>query len=594
MSVNFRIFVSSVTFLLICGGGSFAQDIPSEVLAYPQLILHNGKILTADQEFRIVQAVGIRDNQFLKVGSNQEVLRLAGPDTKIMDLEGKTVIPGFINSHSHGWLGQTLKRGPDGMVTFPTLEEGLAQIKAIVEKAPAGKYVQVLGIRNTVAMEVAGQKLDPVSPHNPLAISFSTFEYNLNSLAFKQALRVMGPDVPGLVKDPETGEYTGQLRGMASGTFGYEVLPFPDIESLVPQEKVRMSRYLRQGVTTNIGRAPAASLSILRELWIRKELPTRVRITHEFLRDNHQPERFLKRFGNLTGFGDDWMKIIGTLVQQPDGSATPGGMLSSRPKLRSAPQDYAGPYGQNRWEQYNNAAESIRLAAQYGWKLASIHSYGDESSRLLLKAFDEANQTKSLEGRWIIDHNYIHNEETIALMKKLNVIPSVLLWWGNDGGFRTASMGDRNLNPASRGGELGGGFAGTIQQSPIVFMYGGDRASGYSPLRSLVDAGLKPVLENGGSRWTPLQDIRQATTRKDINGRVWGAEQAMTRQEALWAKTSWAARISEDEDKLGTIEEGKLADLVVLGRDYLTVPLDEIGEIPVLMTILDGRVVYEQ
>lgn len=109
-----------------------------------------------------------------------------------------------------------------------------------------------------------------------------------------------------------------------------------------------------------------------------------------------------------------------------------------------------------------------------------------------------------------------------------------------------------------------------------------------------MEAGLKPVLENGGSRWTPLQDIEQATTRKDINGRVWGSEQAMTRQEALWAKTSWAARISEDEDKLGTIEEGKLADLVVLGRDYLTVPADEVGEIPVLMTILDGRIVYEQ
>ena len=144
------------------------------------------------------------------------------------------------------------------------------------------------------------------------------------------------------------------------------MLPCPVLTDLRPKELKRLKRYNREGTTMLIGRAPAASITMLRDIWAAGELPIRLRITHEFLRDNPEPEKFLKRLGNLTGLGDDWMKIIGTLVQQPDGGSAAGAILTSVPKLRLAPKDEYGPYGQDRWKEYSNGRETVQLAAKYG------------------------------------------------------------------------------------------------------------------------------------------------------------------------------------------------------------------------------------
>ncbi len=569
------------------------QNIDPRVLAYADMVLYNGKVLTADDQFTIVQAVAVRDGKFLARGTSSDILGLAGPNTRRIDLQGKTVVPGFMESHSHGWEGQLLKRGPQGTIVFNTLESGLEQIRKAVQGAPPGKLLQFLSYRNKYSMNVTRWDLDRVVPNNPVVISFSTYEYNLNSPGLKMFLdHVKTEDFPGVIKDPQTGEPNGMIRGLASGTFGYEVLPWPDLNELRPKELARQKRYSTQGVTTLIGRGPGASITLVRDIWAKGELPLRVRMTHEFLRDNPEPERFLKRFGNLSGLGDDWFRIIGTLSQQPDGGSSAGAILTSLPKLRPAPKDNFPIYGQNRWEAHTNAAETLKLAAKYGWKIASVHSYGDESTRLLLKAYEEASREKRFlddgetlpQGTWIIDHNYVGTDETIALMKKLNVIPSVLLWWrlGDRGGNRSEARDpDR---------ESQGGFTPSMGNA-MVYMYGADRLSdNWSMGRRFIDAGLRPIVETTGP---PLRTMEAFITRKDGEGRVWAPQEKVTRKEALWMKTRWVAYISGDEDKLGSIEEGKLADFAILDGDYLNVPEEQISDIPVVMTVVGGQVMYE-
>ncbi len=569
------------------------QNLDPRIIAYPQMVLYNGKVLTADDDFTIVEALAIRDGKFLARGTTSDILPLAGPKTRRIDLQGKTVVPGFIESHMHGWQGQTLRRGLAAIV-FTTLEQGLEQLRKEVVEQPAGKYLPFVSFRNTISLKVTRWDLDKVAPNNPLALSFSTYEFNLNSLALKTLLDYLGTDdFPGVVKDAQTGEPNGQVRGLASGVYGYQVLPWPDdLQELKPRQLESLRRVSRNGVTMRIGRAPGVAISIVRDLWIEGKLPLRVRVTHEFLRDNPEPEKFLKRLGNLTGLGDDWFKIIGTIVQQPDGGSAAGAILTSRPKLRLGPKDNFGSYGQNRWEEYSNARESIQLAARYGWKIASVHSYGDQSTLLLLKAYEEAARERGgvlPGGPWVIDHNYVGTEETIALMKKLNVIPSVLAWWRLGGGMYVGTP----IGREDWGTELQEGQGGFTPQmgSAMVYMYGADRLSDdWSLGRAFIDAGLRPVAETAGP---PLESIEAVITRKDDEGRVWAPQEKVNRQEALWMKTRWVAYISSDEDKLGSIEDGKLADLVVLDGDYLTVPEEEIGDLSVVMTVVGGKVMYE-
>lgn len=576
------------------------QGIDPRVLSYADMVLFNGKVLTADDKFTIVEAVAVRDGKFLARGTSTDILRLAGPKTRRIDLQGRSVVPGFIESHSHGWEAQALKQDIDGTVVFRTLEDGLEQIRKIAATKPPGKLLQLFSPRNSTANGVTRWDLDKVSPKNPVLISFSTYEYNTNSLGLKMFLDyVKDPNYPGVIKDPKrNNEPTGQLRGLSAGVMGYDVLPWPDLTPLRPVELKRLQKYNTQGVTTLIGRAPAASITILRDIWAAGELPVRLRITHEFLRDNPEPEKYLKRIGNLTGIGDDWFRIIGTLVQQPDGGSAAGAILTSLPKLRLAPKDEYGPFGQNRWAEHGNARESVLLAAKYGWKLGSIHSYGDESTRQLLKGFEDASKVKRHlqtddvlpSGRWVIDHNYIGTEDTIAMMKKLNVIPSVLQWWRLSARAEEEESGTPGTSRRT-GLEDQGGFSPQMGNA-MVYMYGGDRLNdNWSMARTFIDAGLRPAAETAGA---PLKNIEAFITRKDRDGRVWAPQERVNRREALWMKTRWVAEISSDQDRIGSIEDGKMADFVVLGGDYMTVPEEEISELPVMMTVVGGKIVHER
>ncbi|HXG23638.1 MAG TPA: amidohydrolase family protein, partial [Chthonomonadales bacterium] len=412
---------------------SAQQDLPSEIISYADIVLYNGKILTADDNFGIVEATAIRDGKFLAVGKTDQILKMAGPNTRKIDLAGKTVTPGFIETHAHGWAGNVatsasrnsanLAPGYDHpAIIFATQDVGLQKIKEAVSKFPPGKWIWTSTIRTTAALTLTAQQLDTVSPNNPLTITISPQEAVVNSKALKEMID-NSPVIlqgGGLMKGKD-GKPNGQIRGNAFGTMFYEFFPWVDLQPMIEAQKRQLARNVATGITTRIGRAQGLAVTILNELHTRGELPLRVRFAHEFLRMLPDAERFFKRMGNMVGLGDDMFKIIGTVEQQIDGGSRVGAILTKQPKLRMMEGAAYGLYGANYWGEDQgyikgtSPRDNIILAGKYGWPIVSLHSYGDKVVEMELDAFEEGMKhwpPALTKHRWVLDHNWMHDADT--------------------------------------------------------------------------------------------------------------------------------------------------------------------------------------
>ena len=567
------LLVTVLFFTLGPVGAQSAGSPPPEVLAYADLVFYNGKILTADEQFTIVQAVAIRDGKFLARGDDRRILAMAGPQTRRVDLEGRSVIPGFIDTHLHSaWIvnppratGGTAMRPALPQLNFDTLENALESLRARVAAAQPGEVIALGGPSNPVVNhELNVTLLDEIAPENMLWIEASNDQIVANSLV----LAKVPEGIPGVITDAQ-GRRTGHLRGAAAGIPTYELEPWPDVELLLEPQKDSFSQHNQLGLTTLMGRAGGLSTTVFRDLMVRNELTMRVRIHHHFLRQNGFAEAYLKRMGNLTGVGNDMFKIVGTSVQVVDGTSGNGSAATTQAKLKILPGDPYGPFGMNKWEESGDLAtsdrQSIILANRYGWSVGSLHSSGDLSNTLLLEAFEEAHQERSLVGRHFgIDHGMMWKPEHYAKILEMDVIPSV---------YSKALYNNDNL----------------------VEMYGMDAVYKMQPVKSLIEAGIRPVAEadTRGEAAAPLYNMQRWITRRDDKGRQLDPAEAVSREEALYLYTLWAAAYSGEEDILGSIEPGKLADLVVFGGDYMTFPEDDLDKLRILMTVLGGKVVHE-
>jgi hypothetical protein len=555
------------------GLGQSAGTLPPEVLAYADTIFYDGKIITADEQFTIAEAVAIRDGRFLAVGTTQRILAMAGPQTQRVDLEGRSVVPGFIDTHLHSaWVTRPARDRSvpapfsDRDINWDTLESALEGLRKLVEEAEPGEFLALGGPSNPVVNhELNRAILDQVAPDNPLYIEAMNDQVVANSLVLESIPR----DVPGVVFD-DSGEMTGHLRGAAAGIPGWELEPWPEVESLLEPQKASFRRHNELGLTTLMGRAGGLEVTVFRDLMLADELTLRVRVAHHFLRQNPYPEAYLKRLGNLTDFGNDWFKIIGTSVQVVDGTSNNGSANTSKAKLKLLPEDPYGPFGMNKWEESGDLATSDRqsliLANRYGWSVSSLHSSGDMSNTLMLEAFEEAHKERSLVGRHFgIDHGLMLQPEHYEKIKEMDVIPSI---------YSKAMYGNDNL----------------------VEMYGMDAVFKMQPVKSMIEAGIRPAAEADAfthQSAAPMFNINNWVTRIDQKGRQLDPAEKISREEALYLYTLWAAAYSGEQDILGSIEPGKLADLVVFAGDYMTFPEGDLEKLRVLMTIVGGEVVYE-
>ncbi len=565
------------------------RDIPPELIQYPELILNNGKILTVDEAFRTAEAVAVRDGVFLAVGTDQAILRLRGPQTQTIDLQGKTVIPGFVATDAdNDFVGGNLyKETLIGRKIYGTLR-GLIERDAILEEIakrvaprPAGERVFFrVPEESADALNLTLADLDPVTPRHPIAISITSADMVVNSLMLDALVASMpgGEKHPAIIKDSQTGRPTGQIYGQATGIVGWDLRPWPTIdEAMVEEQKEMFLDLNRKGITSMVAHTQGFNLSVINVLWHQNELNVRVFASHDFLRQNPNAEAYLRRIGNLVDFGlGDMVRIVGAGLASADGNADIGNALTLEPKLRSGGYAFA-PDGQNKWIGYGPHHDSwedqtvpreltewnnVQVAIKYGWNTTGIHNVGDQAAAIWMQSIEEGLEQPDLVLRpqWRpfgLDHNLFWNPKNYSLVEKLDM--------------------RRGL--------------GKMWQRPeaAVELYG-DRIHDAQPVSELIQRGFKVHIE--GTK--PWEEIARYITRRDERGRVWGPDHAIDRPTALRMKTLWAARFIDEDANLGSIEKGKKADLAVLESDYMTVPEEQIEKITVVLTVVGGKVVYEK
>lgn len=580
--------------------------LPPEILAYADTVVYNGNVLTADDDFTIAEAAAIRDGRFIAVGSGERILRMAGPATKRINLEGKTVVPGFIDSHFHTYrYAFDPYMGGDHLWPVIELQELSEKTKEALLEVLERKAKEVprregwfivtnswgeskSPLTYSLMPQLRVEDLDRIFPDEPATVSSSHGDLYTYYIVNSRGLELFfekypqAENHPGLVRDSD-GKPTGMIRGSLARKFGTEFLPFPDIEKAIRLLREANLRYNQQGITTIVSKTHGWTMTAIRELWARKELTTRWYAGIDIPFEGRDPEPALKRLGNLSDIGDSMFKIMGGQGSVPreffDATWEPPRNLSGATQVPGR-------------EPEENPAEPDRGAyafAKYGWNITGTHSLGDRSNDALLDAIEEGLKDQVLKARgqhFAIEHGLMVTRQTPAgnqfeRMKQLGVIPSV-----NIGILLEPPRIERGL-PLSH----------MAKYEMLDYMFGTERVGQMVPARSLIDAGIKPVAESDRGKYplsSPLWILQHLITRKDDKyGNVYGASERISRKEALWMKTNWQSQFVGEED-LGTIEAGKLADLVVLGKDYLTVPEDEIWNIPVVLTMVGGKVVYDR
>lgn len=536
-------------------------------VAVADTILYNGKVVTMDRNFNVVEAVAIADGKFLAVGSSAEILVLAGPNTKKIDLKGRTAIPGIMDTHQHPEEAGEL----NSVVNFEnarTVADALALIKEFTSKAKPGEWVRGSGWYAPAQLEekrcLTRWEIDGVAPENPVYLTQTGHDAMCNS----HALRLAGitkdtTDIPGgiIERDPKTGEPNGVLHEAALYLVRDLVPPWtPDKQVEIYKESMKYCN--RFGITSNVpGFLSSDSFKIYQSILVNREMTVRVS-------GNYVPvavqmpspsewEEIVSKIGFYPDRSDEWLsfsalkwladggfRIAWTREPHPDPSIGYG--------ISLIPSEYLN--------------KVVAIANRYNWRVA-IHCVGDAAIDQVLDAYEHANQEKSIVGRrWVLIHACLMQPDQMERAKKLGVIVTLqdFMW------IRAASV-EKDL--------------------------GKNMADRVSPARSIIDKlGIENVslgTDYSVNPMNPFICMYVFITRKDPRGVVYGADQAIAREEALRLYTSSAAFYTFSENVKGSIEPGKLADLVVISDDLLTCPTEAIKDIKAMMTIVDGKIVYE-
>lgn len=556
----FRLIVLACVVALFTGTGSAQSQtspVRPEVLHHPDLVLINGKIITVDGNFSIQQAVAIRDEKILAVGSTSTIRPLAGPKTQVIDLKGRTVIPGLIDSHIHflragfTWSREVRLEGTR------SVEEVLARIEKRASQLRPGEWILTFGGWDVSQLQErrspTRQELDRVAPNNPVMLRIllphpSTHFAVLNSTALKAAGITKETVAPagGVIEKDSDGEPTGVLR-RAAVNLVFPKLPRPSFQEKMEGLKLVMRDFHAAGLTGVIevvgGGVTDDDYKVLFELWRRKELTIRTALninTAKF----EDAQRWIHHLP--FGFGDEWLKVNGfgeQLVATAQDNLAPTFNLT--PAALEEYQKFVTEAAKNRW--------SIQQHTTLG---ATAKAYLD-----IYEAVDRQHPIRDL--RWAMAHLETISGADMERMKRL-------------------------------------GMGATIQsrqviQSELMKQAWGDAAASAPPMKKMLELGL-PV--GAGTDATVVTPYHPFTTLwwmvsgKDWAGRVVRPNERLSRQDALRVHTLGSAWFSFDEKRKGSIEPGKLGDLAVLSEDYLTVPEDRIRDISAVMTIVGGRIVY--
>jgi predicted amidohydrolase YtcJ len=533
-------------------------------MIFADLILRNGKIISLDIQESIFQAVAVKFGKIVAVGSNSDIDKYVGEETKIIDLLGKTVIPGLIDSHGH-----FINEGSSKEIYVDLSEEAgihsISDIQRILKKkaeqTPVGDWIFGYQEDDSKLEEKRHPnriELDTISNEHPILITTVGGHFWMaNSKAFSLSnITKDSPDPEGgkFDRDPESCELTGGLHEGAYFSLRSEGPPQPSRSQSYSGAKQILNECSSVGLTCIYDLVGRSEIRAAIDLKNNKELPVRIRmdITIELLEE-------LDKIGIYRGLGDDWVRICGIKFFF-DGAVSARTAAVSEPYL-----DKPGFYGVMSTTK-EIATEILTKAYKKGFRI-SAHANGDRAIKLYLDIIEELQKNYPREDARNRDiHCSVINETLVRRIKELKVLPTIF-------GAYPYYHGDK-----------------------LIPSFGEDRLEHMFAARSFLDAGVLVAAHSDHpcSPFPPLMAIHALVNRKTKAGKAIGKSQKISVIEALKLYTINAAYHSFDENLLGSIEPNKLADFVVLEEDILTVSPDRIKDIPVFMTIIDGKIVYQK
>ncbi len=569
------------------------------------LILYNGKIVTVDSNFSMAQAVAISGNKIAAVGQDDEVLKLAGPNTSKIDLKGRTVIPGIIDTHRHiesqAESAYTGSVSPVQMQRFPvdwrgvrTKDDVLNQIKGIMDKYnfKPGQWIYFDNLLSFMGEgggeqlkvlynDLNRRELDKVTPNNPAVFTVGIPLAN-GALLNGKAIDLVWKKHGDLIKKygrywiDQSGKPEGHVEQVVTRYVEEFVGPRPP-EVLGPIYKKNLEEISSMGMTTVATRLDEDAEKAYEWLESKGQMTFRLSYSKRWVFGQAaNPKAEIAQYRNEAGSGNDKIWVSSVAPSAVDGSTSRACTNLKRKTTYAAldnywpmgqcytDQEYLGAAGRSAPIKANYFKEWVLESGRQGVRVANDHVAGDRSHSNMLDMIEQIQREKGPEATkgWAMDHCDMINPKDFPRIARTGVTMSCYVL--------------HSVNAAAN----------------LARAYGDDVGNTFpSPLKSILDAGGKVVLESDSASYI-WQDLQAAVTRKDRNGKVWGPQDRVDRPTALRMLTSWAAVYVLRGDKIGSLETGKLADLVVLDQDYLTVPEDTIEQIQPQLTVFDGKIIF--
>ena len=560
--MKLRFFVLLLA-LLVLMSINFATHANNPLFA-ADLIIVNANIHTMDRSHPAAAAIAIHGNRIIAVGSNDEIKKLAGADTKVIDAKGRLVLPGFNDAHVHFMSGGFQLSSVD-LRDANTPQEFAERIRDFAARLPKGRWITGGDWdheRWPDAKLPTKELIDRYTPDTPVFVNRLDGHMALaNSLALKLAgVTRETKDPPGgvIVRDPKTDEPTGILKDAAQ-SFVWKVIPAPSFEEKLAAARAATNHAASLGVTSVQDMSAGADVSVYQVLLDRGELKNRIyavwplprweRLTLTGVRAHFGSA--MLRTGGLKGFADGSLGSTTALFFQPYNDA---------PNTSGISSDEMFPEGA--------MLERVRGADLAGLQVI-IHAIGDRANDNILSIYERVEKENGdRDRRFRVEHAQHLRPQDIPRFALDKVIASMQPYHAIDDG----RWAEKRIGP--------------------------ERAKTTYAFRSLLDSGATLAF---GTDWTvaplnPLLTIYAAATRRTLDGKHpngWIPEQKISVEEAVRAYTVGSAFAEFQENEKGTIAPGKLADLVILTQDIFKIDPKEIEKVKVVTTIMDGRVIYE-
>ncbi len=574
-----RLFLG-ITFLVTA-----AQRAQPEQEGAADLILHNGEIVTVDRDFSVHEAIAVKGKRIVRVGSNEAILRLGGADTKVVDLNGRMVLPGLIDSHTHP-TGAAMYEFDHRVPTMSSIADVLEHVRDRAEALKDGEWIRISQVFITRLDErryPTREELDKAAPNNPVVFRTGP-DVSLNSPALRRSgidkeFKLPDESSGKVERDPETGEPTGILRNLRH-LVAYEA---PDSQEK-PTDKDRRRRlrrlfadYNSVGLTSIADRAASGSaVKRYQKLRDAGELSVRMAVSRHLSSDDSLDairKRIEQAASHPLARGGPMLRIIG-IKMFLDGGMLTGSAYMREPWGKSEIYSIDDPnYRGLRFIPQEKLESIVKATFQSGLQFTA-HSVGDGAVHALIDAYQQAAQSMPIRKyRPCITHSNFMSKEAIRKMSRLGIIADIQpAWLYLDG--RT-----------------------------LLEQFGKERLEYFQPLASLfrhgvITGGGSDHMQKIGSRrsvnpYNPWLGMWIAMTRRMEGGKQLHREDGLSREQAIRFYTRNNAYLLFLDRDVGSLEKGKLADMIVLDRDILECPMDDFRQAQVLRTYLGGKLVYQ-